>query len=517
MILLLAISLLLGACQSTTTARDPLTLPTNSGLSAVVVSITANTGEIRGFTRLSVHRLPAPGEEGQVAQYFLLERQGEDMSRDTALFIGAMPPGRYAFSRLDDDRTSKHLWLRENGKLLGEFTVEAGTALDLGRLIVTPVNNKVVFGRSVRVASNRALLERLSPAHLPLFAAGPVIGWGRERSDGDKVEEYALARPVGAACPTELPNGAVVAASRLGTVHYRSVEGNWRALRGPAIDSLLCVIPADLPNAELLVVGEFGTLLRKPPNEDRLVPVETGNLPPGNLIRIAGNRKAGWYIALEHNKQVTLFHTPDLASGKWAPLQTLDIGFDLWHGKNQFFMWSDAQGLGVANTVGPIHRLDYASGTWTRHDTPGKARLTAVSADPAGSMSALTSPGGGFGGVFADVWISNDKALSWQPVTMPFKIKTAPVQRAWDGAMYAAGGGIGKGELQVSKDQGKTWTLLTEYELGRELLPLRSGKLLDFNFAQFGFFSIGSSADGGKTWVTEYHNFDHQAYEAGKR
>ncbi len=173
--------------------------------------------------------------------------------------------------------------------------------------------------------------------------------------------------------------------------------------------------------------------------------------------------------------------------------------------------------MGFTRAVGPIHRLDYASGAWTRHDTPNKARLIALGVDPAGTMSALTSPGGGFGGVFADIWLSNDRAGSWQPVTVPFKIKASPVQRAWDGTMYMAGGVNSTPELQVSKDQGKSWTLLTEYELGRELLPLRSGTLIDFNSAQYGWFTIRSSADGGKTWSTEYHNFDREAFEASKR
>lgn len=515
---LAALSLLasLAGCASVSVADDPLKLPAGTIQSAVVVSITANTGETRGFSDMQVRLLPPPGSEGGIDKYYVLKRMAPGMARDTSLFVGALPPGQYEFASLGDSATNKILRLHGAAALLGAFPVEAGKPADLGRLIVTPVNSKVIFGRSARVTSNMALLERFAPAHAPLFARG-ASGWGRARLADDQVEEYALQRPVGAECATELESGAVVAASRLGTVLQRSKEGHWGALRGPGIDSLLCVTAADMPDAELLAVGEFGNLLRKPPQEDRLVPVATGDLPAGNLLRIAGNRKAGWHVALQNGNDVTVYHTADLASGKWTARGSVDVGFDMWNGPNGFWMWGDARGMGYTGSKGPLHLLDYASGAWSERDTPGRDRLTALSVDPAGGIGVLTSPGGGFGGVFAGVWISNDAARTWQPVEAPFKVKISPVQRAWDGSMYMAGGVFGTAELQVSKDGGKTWALATKYELGRQLLPLRSGELIDFNAGQWGIFSIEHSRDGGKTWRIEYSNFDRRAYEASKK
>lgn len=53
--------------------------------------------------------------------------------------------------------------------------------------------------------------------------------------------------------------------------------------------------------------------------------------------------------------------------------------------------------------------------------------------------------------------------------------------------------------------------------LGRQLLPLRSGELLDFGGAEHGIFSIGHSTDGGRTWEVEYSNFDRRAYEMSRK
>ena len=507
----------LAGCSSVSMATDPLKLPAGSTQSPVVVSITANTGEVQGFTDMSVHLVPPKGRESDTPQYFVLQRQAPDMARDTSLFVGALPPGEYEFSGLRDADRNKILRLDHGSKLLGSFVVEAGKPVDLGRLIVTPVNNYILFGRSERVASNTALLERASPQHAALFARTPASGWGHPRAPADRVEEYAAARPLGANCPTELADGSVVAASRLGVVLRRSPSGRWGALRGPGIDSLLCVTAADLPDAELLVVGEFTTLLRKPPREDKLLPVPTGNLPAGNIVGITGSRKAGWTVGVHDGKTVTVLHTADLNAGDWKPVASLDVGFSFWTGAHSFWMWGDAERMGYATSTGPIHELDYASGKWTTLDTPNKANLREIAVEPSGAVGVLTSAAGGAGGIFAGVFISNDRARSWQPVEVPYKVKVAPIRRDYAGTMYMAGGALSEPELQVSKDGGKTWTHAAKRSLGRQLLPLRSGELLDFGGAEYGIFSIGHSADGGRTWQVEYSNFDRKAYEMQRK
>lgn len=507
----------LTGCATTSVAIDPLNLPPGSGQSPVVVSITANTGQVQGFGEMTVRLLPSKGREGDTPQYFVLHRKAPEMARDTSLFIGALPPGDYEFTSLSDMRSNLILRLGNAAKLLGSFSVEAGKPVDLGRLIVTPVNNNVVFGRSERIASNAALLARSSPSHAVLFAHTPASGWGHPRLEDDKVEEYAIAGPVGANCMTELADGSVVAASRLGMVLRRDAKGRWSRLRGPGIDSLLCVTPADLPDAELLAVGEFGALLRKPPREDRLLPLPTGNLPPGNIVNITGNRKAGWTVAVQNGGAMTILHTPDLHAGVWTPIKRLDVGFSFWTGAVHFWMWGDDQRMGYAVSSGPINELDYASGKWTVLDTPNKAPLRALAVEPSGAIGVLTSGAGGTGGIFAGVFVSNDRARSWQPVEVPFKIKVAPIRRDYAGNMYMAGGALSEPELQVSKDGGLTWNRAASRSLGRQLLPLRSGELLDFGGAEHGIFSISHSADGGRTWNGEYSNFDRRAYEISKK
>jgi hypothetical protein len=512
--------LLLGGCATTTVAVDPLKLTPQSREAAVAVSITSNTGEVSGFSAIKLKRVPPPLKPGESAppnEYFVMHRVADGMARDTSLFIGALPAGEYRFDELSDGKTMKVLRMWSGAPLLGTFHVEAGKPTDLGRLIVTPVNLHVVFGRSDSGHANTELMQRFAPEYAALFAAGANPGWGEPRKEQDRVEEYARQRPVGADCASEMPDGSVAFASRLGTVLLRSPYGRWRVLRSPGLESVLCVLPVDLPNAELIAVGEFGTLLRKARGSDQLLPLAPGNLPPGNLLHLAGNPKLGWYLLHQKGNDVTLFHSRQLEGGDWQPLRKESVALSFWSGQNQLWAWHDDAGTGYASSTGAIHRFDYASGAWTQTSTPENARLLAYRRTQGGTTSILTSPGGGLGGVFASVYFSRDEGKTWTAVQTPFNVKISPLLQVKDGRMLMPGGVFSKAELQISSDDGKTWSHYADYELSRTLMLLSSGDVLDTDAGQFGLFTIRSSVNSGKTWQVEYSNFDRQAYDAQQK
>lgn len=515
----LAIAAALAGCATTTYVFDPLKAPLAAGQRTVAISITANTGQVMGFDELQVRRLPSPvkpGEPEPAAEYFILRQVAPGMARDTTLFIGALPAGEYGLVQFRSNTSHKSLWLNRSGPSLpGTFKVD-DKPVDLGRLIVTPLNERALYGRSAKVQSNQKLIERFSAEHAVLFKDGTVEGWTAPRAANDRIEEYAMLRPVGSDCVTEMPDGTVAAASRLNSVMMRSTNGRWRAVRGPGIDSLLCVWPVQLPNADLLAVGEFGTLLRHEPGSATLVPVDTGNLPFGNLLRIAGDEAAGWHVALQRDRQVTLYHSPTLEAGNWTPVRSEDVGFSVWNGVNQFWMWPTAQGFAYAVSKGPLNFFDFKTRAWSERPVPNERRIIDIRTSPTGMIGLLTSPGGGFGGITAANHISYDQAQSWENIDVPFTVKISPVQQTMDGTMLVWGGAFGQPELQQSKDKGRTWTRLGDYFRGRLLWPLKSGGLLDADLGAFGISWIQYSGDGGQNWKTEYSNYDRQAAERQK-
>jgi hypothetical protein len=278
------------------------------------------------------------------------------------------------------------------------------------------------------------------------------------------------------------------------------------------LESLLCVLPVTLPDAELIAVGEFNTLLRKPPGLDKLVPIDTGDLPPGALLRVYGNNDAGWVVAQQRANEVIFYHSKKLSAGTWKELRREDVTWSYWTGGGQFFMWKTASGFAYVSANGPFRFYEEATGVWSEQPVPNNAKVSYVSENPNGGIGLLTSPGGGLGGIFGTVWYSADQAKTWKMINVPYKIKSYPVQLTNDGAMLAAGGVNSQEELQISHDQGLTWTHHAKYDLRRRFVILKNGDMVDVTepaaglTSLRGMFSIRISKDGGKTWQFEYDN-----------
>lgn len=512
-LLLVAFAILQG-CASVNVVEDPSKSPPRPGESVVALSITGNTAQVTAMDEITVRRTDIPaGSNVQVL--YTLRQVAPGLSRDTAMFVGVMPAGQYELSRFTNQQTRRFLALSDGMRAnIGGFAVKDGRPVDLGRLIVTPVNEKVVVGRSSGVSSNLPLLKHFSPQHARFFEGEVASGWMAGRNRDDQVEAYALLRPVGADNPVQLPDGSVVAASRLGSLLVRSPAGRWTRIGSDVRESLLSVLPVQRPDARLLAVGELGTMMRLAPGADRLTPVDAGNLPPGNLLFIDGDDRFGWYLALQRRTDVTLFHSNQLEAGDWKPLRTESIGFDFWSGANKLWIWRRPGGLGYAVSAGTFNYLDYATGTWTTVKSPKDSRLLDVAPNDYGTMGILTSPGGGLGGVFAGLYISGDQGRTWQEIKSEFNVKVAPPRRLKSGALVQPGGVFSKPELYASADEGRTWQRRSDFRLDRRLVTLPSGDLLAIDLGQFGVFSISHSSDEGATWKTEYSNFDRGAYEA---
>ncbi|WP_444844464.1 hypothetical protein [Duganella caerulea] len=497
-------------CAVNTAVSDPLKQTAQSTDVPVAVSITANTNEISGFNTIKLRRLEEgekPGGIKLVAQNLVMKRVAPGMAHDTSLFIGALPPGEYEFVELIDTSSNKLLRVYSAG-IVGTFKVESGKPTDLGRLIVTRANLSVDFGRSAHDVSNADMINRFAPEYSKMFGAGAAAGWTRPHSERDKVEEFARAHPFGAYCAAELPDGRVAAASRMGAVLMRSKQGRWSTLNSPKIETLSCVLPVALPDTELVAVGEFSTILRKAPGSDSLVPVDVGNLPPGNLLRIGGNPQDGWYVMHRKGRDLTIFRARQLEGGDWQPVHK-ELLPGTWSREDAgIWDWHDARGMGFAMPNGRMGQLDYGSGKWTERKPPGKGKLFGFLHAHDGTETILVPAG--LLGKFPDAYFSRNLGQSWTLMVSPLKVLVSPMIPLNDGRLLMTGQVYGKHELQMSSDGGQTWAPYADYDFSSAPVMLPSGLMLDVE-GYNGLVTIRSSADSGKTWRQEYSTFDLDA------
>lgn len=505
---LLCIVAAAAGCASMDATPDPTPGKPKAGESAVVISVTLNGDAAASVTEMTVRRAP-PASGGSGEALHTLRQLDPDLARDTALFVGALPPGEYEIVTLGTAQAGTELRLDDHRRqLIGRFAVAGGRPVDLGRLIMTPVNQYRVVGRSARVTSNRSLLQHLAGAPGPAFDGEVTPGWLQPRHADDLVEEYALSRPAGADNPIALADGRVAAGSRMGRVLIGDPEGDWQHARSAGLSSFLAVMQGPDPATDLLAVGEFSALARLPAGSRRLVSLDTGDLPPGNLLFIDGNDRTGWYLAHQAGRTLTVFRSAQLAQGRWQPVRTETLATSAWTALREGGFWRHPGGFSYAMADGAIHTLAHDSGRWSTSRLPHDHRVTAVAAGITGSVGILASTRDGAADLPAPLYLSADDGRSWQGVLTPWPRHVAPPWRLASGTWLVAGGTAGQPALQASTDEGRTWQRRSSFAPGRRLLPLASGAVLAFELAPSGLFSVSRSADEGASWQREFANHD---------
>lgn len=500
----------------------------------VLISVTNNAPRIWMFERLTVVRM-ASGSQGPGTPVDL-PRQLGGVSTDTQVYQRALPAGEYEITALRQPGVGLALSLGEGArKLLGRFSVADGQSVDLGRLVVTTVNNQYLVGRSRRETSNQALVQQHLPQAWTAFQAAskgqPALrGWLTEPSPDDTIEAYALAHLTGFRRPTEAADGRVLAASTLGSVLVRSRAGTWTTLRGPRMETLLHAVPVnspDAPGTAMVAVGELGLMLRQPVGGTELLIVDTGNLPLGNLLLVAGAPATGWYVVVQQGWQQRLMRSTQLEGGDWRLVREVEAKALPINSPTQAWWWPTAQGVAVATTKGPIAHLDFATQTWTEHRTPLGHPLLALEPGPGGRLTAVTQASGTAGGELMNAFRSADGGATWEriptlPTPMPtvanaqqnlvdLAERTLPRQLP-DGILVLGVGDVQNPELRASTDGGATWQPRKLQRADSRLHALPSGLLLGQGAARW--LDVDASRDGGLSWKSELSSFDLAASKA---
>ncbi|MGW8391352.1 hypothetical protein [Pseudoduganella sp. HUAS MS19] len=472
--------------------------------SPIAISITSNTSQIDTFDRLRLQRVGS-------SQHIELKKTGKLVSRGTSLFTGTLPAGEYKLAMLADTKTKLNLQLTAQSGFIGNFRVHGGGPVDLGRLVITPINLKVLVGRSGRVASNLPLIKAYAPEQAALYEKPAAGGWADARHPDDKVEEYAISKPGDLECITE-KDGLILAGGRMGTLMQRQANGQWRGLSGPGIAALNCASAVKLPNAEMLVTGEFGTLLRLAKGENRLQAVSTGNLPVGNLLRVVGSVNSGWYIANLRGDHVTLYYSPTIENGKWSEVRSESVERLPGRQGYRYWIWPTRTGLAYTTGRDAIHSLDVGTRQWSALALPAKQKFSGLAISPTGMM-AIT--GGG------KHHVSYDAGKNWEPlkVALPKGFTEAgTVQQMADASIVMMGmSKPHKSALYRSADKGQNWQLVKQFDWPYHVKVLKAVPFLQISDeSNFGFLSMSTSSDGTQ-WRSEYTSYDLEYEEQEKK
>jgi len=493
--LVVALAALFAACA--TPAFRPSEVIRGPDDAIVLLSISGNTGRIGPVSSVGVVR------HGAMLQTFALTQLPGGVASDTAMFAAVVPFGEYEVSTLQSGDAT-FLIPDKTREQLGRFQVRRGGVTDLGRLVVTSVNLGLYIGRSALVTSNVQLVKRTYPADGLKLTGDVGSGWLGPRAGVDRVEEYALGRPVGARTFVELPGGEVAAASRLGTILLRSLDGKWRGAHTGSLESLLAVAVPPLGQVDgtpalLVAVGELGTLARLD-RDGRVRLLSSGDLPPGNLFAVAGSAALGWFVGHQAADRISIYHSTRLDGGTWTEVGAESVKAG-WGSARAVWMWPTAAGFSYATTDGRVVAFDFDASAWSVRNTPDGEGLTAIAAFPGDMVGATLKSGRHV--------VSRDGGATWSVLATPYTPKAwQPPAVLPDGTLLLVNGPSEKiSFLHSSRDGGATWKRHGGIDSGDQLVVLPTAGTFRTEVSS-AITTIERSTDGGATWETEYTTFD---------
>jgi hypothetical protein len=501
--LIATLSIFVG-CATVQNAKDSEAFtrsPDKTGL--VVLSSTVNTGEIGQIQSFILSKI---GEKP--AKEFVLNNAISQTSRDTSVFIGALPPGEYRLVRLSAGMKFLDV---SNSPILPNIKVAAGEIADLGRVILTAVNMKVALGRSRQFTDNRYLIKRYLPNKLELYNNGISNGWLQPPAEKDVIEPLALSHPQGAGSMVELADGRILAGTRLGTVLLRTTDKKWHIATRTKDYEAITAIAAYETNENLVIVADnYGELYLLDKNFE-LSPLERGNLPRGGVFFIAQSPDSTqWFIALTKDQHVELYSANALDNADWTLVRRDSVVFSAWSGARNAWAWNRPDGIGYAvSSENVINCYDYASRTWTKAATPANRTIIALASAPhTDAVGVLTSPGGGFAGVFAKTHLSRDCGTTWVETTSPYKVKASAPTLLPNDTIIEAGGVFRDTGIYALKPDANIWEKITDYVvLSERLWVMKSGGIFAVSQGQYGIENISFSPDGGATWGLELTSY----------
>lgn len=516
--ILAVIAALLASCTTVRHAPDPVRAPqATQATGTVIVSLTANTPETRPFDSITLTRLDASGQRNRVIESReLLRNVLGGNAAATTLFVGAVASGDYQLRQL----ASSGLSLALPETVLGSFTVREREVTDLGRLVLSSVNEQAMVGRSLSVRDNRAFVARHSPDHLALYRQPPATTWRDAQTASDNAEAYARNHPLGTGALRRLSNGELVGGARMGTLLVRGVDGRWRtAVTRDEMETFTAIAPDEHDGALAVAGTDMGTLIRLR-NNGALETIDRGDLPRGGLVFLdrSPDRRL-WVAGLHEGGQLSFYASPRIDHGTWTPFGALATpGAAFGREAARFWTWTYPGGFGFAASSDPtLSCFDYASGQWRTGAAPLKRNPYSILVSDRGVIGLLTRALAGQTGDYETGHVSADCGQTWRDVSTPPGARSSAPLALDDGSLLRTGSDTSGAAMFVSRDAGRSWTrhaldapVLRErlWSFGRVLIAVTERRDVE---------EIRSSRDGGARWVAELSRVSDAQGQAGKR
>lgn len=468
----------------------------NASDGAVMVQILVNSEHVSFFFKnwqtITLERVSGPN--GEHGDKFSLSKNEEASSR-SALYAGSLPAGSYRLVQFNAGQCGAMCVSNEAniGANFSRFTVQSGQLTDLGVIVQTPVNDRLLSAHSPAPSaeSTRERVVELLPGLAPLLAK-PVLSWDSQTVPADMTSAFELSKSAsfGAMSLQQTANNTFIYASANGVVYEWAPGQAATALDVGVRNALEATLVTS--SGSWLAGGELGTLLQSDDQGKHWRSIR-GNLPFG----VVGNLHQ-WkdqVIATTLRGKSIFIHSAALGSNRWTQLARYEKEPSMRALTYLFPPRSYLLGNELVSSVpgDQIGVLNLESRQSTLYPLPGGISLFWASNDGVLHCSCAAT-------MIYNPYESHDRGKTWQDSTHTRYMFASNFRDKNNGVAlhYVLYSDM---RMAYTQNAGATWTETTTLSptFVNEFFYSRDGKWV---FASLVNGRLLQSSDDGRSWTT---------------
>lgn len=493
-------------------ARDLTSSSMMENDEGIIILSVSHNHNIPPFLNLYIHNV-------ENNQEYIIYNHAIGFSQDTGLYIGMVPKGRYILSQLSNPLglyLSLINYQDKDFKDKDKFIIKSGRATDLGRLIISKRNKKILIGNSKLHPDNRVILQKYFPEYSALVDNKIIQGWeGGIHRDKGVIEAFAITHPIGKNDVIELSSGHLVAGSSMGSILLRYPDTSWKLFSHTGdLNPVLALSPYEKGENLFVAGGEFGTFVRVN-RKGKAAKIDAGNLPSGHIVFIHHNNNfTKWYVGVETNKTIdgkvnsnrTIFQSEKLEGGLWKELATYNCQGHCSYQQEVFevSIFKHPDGIGVlTKNDNSLSCYDMAREEWVSNVLPQpKSDLSYTAFSTNGAVGIVKGKQ-----IYSDSFYSLNCGKTWTEVFSPvLKKRSAPYLLPDGNIIQSTLTFNGSLELYGSMKMGEkgSWDKLADDLSGQPLIASARQGLFWLYYDRDGIESILRSSNDGKSWSVEH-------------
>ncbi|CAM3860768.1 WD40/YVTN/BNR-like repeat-containing protein [Parendozoicomonas haliclonae] len=482
-ILALAFILILTGCASKSSSLKKFSKE-KDGIVVLSISVNSDIDLTPDFLRV------ATPKDVKRSLNSIIYRTNEETSHHSGLFVGSLPEGKYYITQIKGLSGSFRIHPKNDSL---HFEIRAGEVSDLGRVLISKLEDETYrISRSTTVNNNKNLMASNLGEYKKTITSLPVSNKETTQLDLES-EKTALNGIKHITNITEGKNGELFATSRMGEILTLTKNNKWeRVSISPNLASITSL--SEYNDNQFIISDDLGFIYLVKKQDGTHKEVDRGNLPGGKIYFLSHSpNKDKWFIGLRHDGEGILYTADRLNNADWEEVRKDRFDNDGFSGISyKIWAWNYNGGFAyLPKDSDSVFCYRYDNNEWKKNALPKSSYINDISHfDQSSSFGILE------GVMNHTLYVTKNCGKTWTLVPSESLPNRTPPLLTPDGEIYLSGG-IPDNGVYTSTDFGGTWSKASKQPaITKKVWGTKNNGLFGKNDQG----RVRVSTDNGKNW-----------------